>query len=81
MDKRTGTIITAVTALLCGCPGVCLLIYGGMMASGNNTAQVSGDPLVVRDNQVVFYIFDKFKIHDAHKMIFPFVIRIFSSLL
>ena len=47
MDKRTGTIITAVTALLCGCPGVCLLIYGGMMASGNNTAQVSGDPLVV----------------------------------
>jgi hypothetical protein len=54
MDKRTGTIITAVTALLCGCPGLCLLIFGGFLAAGGSIENpeqygitTTGDPLTV----------------------------------
>ena len=47
MDRRTGTIITAVTALLCGCPGACLLINGGMTAMTGSNNLTSGDPLTV----------------------------------
>jgi len=54
MDRRTGTIITAVTALLCGCPGACLLLQGGLMAMGGSISDpekygitTTGDPLAV----------------------------------
>jgi hypothetical protein len=47
MDRRTGTIITALTALLCGCPGACLLINGAMTAVNGNSNLTSGDPLTV----------------------------------
>lgn len=33
--KRLGLIITIVTVLLCGCPGLCSLAFGAMTAAGN----------------------------------------------
>jgi hypothetical protein len=36
MDKKTtGIIATVVTALLCGCPGLCLCAFGAYAATGN----------------------------------------------
>ena len=35
MDKKTtGIIATVVSALLCGCPGLCMCIFGGITAAG-----------------------------------------------
>jgi len=35
MDKRkTGIIATVVTAFLCACPGLCLIIFGAITAAG-----------------------------------------------
>ena len=35
MDKRTlGIILTIVTALFCGCPGIFICLFGGLSASG-----------------------------------------------
>ncbi len=35
MDKKTGGIIaTIVAVLLCGCPGLCLLLFGAIAATG-----------------------------------------------
>jgi hypothetical protein len=42
MEKKTGWIITGVTAALCGCPGICLLIYGVLTAMGKGTYEISG---------------------------------------
>jgi hypothetical protein len=36
MDKRTtGIILTVVSVLLCGCPGLCLCLFGAFTATGN----------------------------------------------
>lgn len=38
MEKRTlGIILTIVTALFCGCPGVFLCLMGGLTAAGMGT--------------------------------------------
>jgi hypothetical protein len=35
MDRRTGGIIaTIVAVLLCGCPGLCLCLFGAIAATG-----------------------------------------------
>jgi hypothetical protein len=35
MDKKTGGIIaTIVAVLLCGCPGLCLCLFGAIAATG-----------------------------------------------
>lgn len=49
--KKLGLIITIVTVLLCGCPGLCAMAFGAMMAMGNNLENygwdVSGNPTAV----------------------------------
>ena len=36
MDKKTGGIIaTIVAVLLCGCPGLCLCLFGAIAATGS----------------------------------------------
>lgn len=54
MEKKTGWIITGVTAALCGCPGACILAFGAMMAMGGTAADLgvesiktTGDPTTV----------------------------------
>lgn len=38
MDKRTtGIIATIATALLCGCPGILICLFGGLTAAGQGT--------------------------------------------
>lgn len=38
MDKRTlGIILTVVTVLFCGCPGIFLCLMGGLTAAGLGT--------------------------------------------
>ena len=35
MDKKTtGIVATVVAVLLCGCPGLCMCIFGGVTAAG-----------------------------------------------
>jgi hypothetical protein len=35
MDKRTtGIVLTVVSVLLCGCPGICLCLFGAVTATG-----------------------------------------------
>lgn len=47
--KKVGLIVTIVTVLLCGCPGLCGLVWGGMMVFLPNVegAEVTGNPLAV----------------------------------
>ena len=49
--KRLGLIITIVTVLLCGCPGLCTMAFGALMAMGNSLEdygwEVSGNPTAV----------------------------------
>lgn len=49
--KKLGLIITIVTVLLCGCPGLCTMAFGAMMAMGNNLEnygwEVTGNPTPV----------------------------------
>lgn len=49
--KRVGLIVTIVTVLLCGCPGLCLMVFGGTMAMGRNLEnygwEVTGNPTPV----------------------------------
>jgi hypothetical protein len=49
--KKVGLIVTIVTVLLCGCPGLCALVFGAMMAAGRNLEQygweVEGNPAAV----------------------------------
>jgi len=35
--KNVGLVATAITALLCGCPALCLLIFGIATAAGEGT--------------------------------------------
>jgi hypothetical protein len=38
MDKRTtGIVLTVAAVLLCGCPGICVCLYGGLSAAGVGT--------------------------------------------
>ncbi|MCX6070879.1 MAG: hypothetical protein NTU91_08490 [Chloroflexi bacterium] len=38
MDKRTlGIILTVVTVLFCGCPGLFICLFGGLTAAGLGT--------------------------------------------
>jgi len=38
VDKRTlGIILTIVTALFCGCPGIFICLFGGLTAVGGGT--------------------------------------------
>jgi hypothetical protein len=41
--KKVGLIVTAVTAVLCGCPGLCLLVFGAMTATGSDYVNTYGD--------------------------------------
>jgi hypothetical protein len=43
-NKNTGIIATVATALLCGCPGLFLCIFGAVTATGNMpfTTEVNG---------------------------------------
>jgi len=35
MDKKTqGIVLTVVSVLLCGCPGICLCLFGAMATAG-----------------------------------------------
>ncbi|MEW5940704.1 MAG: hypothetical protein AB1750_13630 [Chloroflexota bacterium] len=36
-NKNTGVIATIATAVLCGCPGLSLCLFGAITASGNGT--------------------------------------------
>jgi predicted MFS family arabinose efflux permease len=49
--KKVGLIVTAVTAALCGCPGLCLLVFGASMTAGGSVpseyVDTSGNPVVV----------------------------------
>lgn len=49
--KKLGLIITIVTVLLCGCPGLCTMAFGAMLAMGNSMEdygwEVTGNPTPV----------------------------------
>lgn len=47
--KKVGLIVTIVTVLLCGCPGLCGLVWGVMMVAVPNFegAEVTGNPVAV----------------------------------
>lgn len=46
--KRVGMIATIVAVLLCGCPGLCALLYGAVFSQGYGLqeygVEVTGDP-------------------------------------
>ena len=46
--KKVGMVATIVTVLLCGCPGLCAIIFGVVFAQGyaleNYGVDVTGDP-------------------------------------
>ncbi len=43
MDKKTtGIIATVATALLCGCPGACVVLFGAISAAGYGTSEWNG---------------------------------------
>ena len=43
MDKKTtGIIATIATALLCGCPGACSILFGAVSAAGFGTTEFNG---------------------------------------
>ncbi len=37
MDRKTATVLTAVTALICGCPGLASLCFGSFFAVAGAT--------------------------------------------
>lgn len=41
--KKVGLIVTAVTVLLCGCPGLCLLVFGLLTVTDSNLVDTSGN--------------------------------------
>lgn len=49
--KQVGLIVTAVTAVLCGCPGLCILVFGALMAAGGSMpseyVDTTGNPVAV----------------------------------
>lgn len=47
MNKNTGIIATVATALLCGCPGLFICLFGAITAAGQGTFNdASLDPTV-----------------------------------
>ncbi len=43
MDKKTkGIIATVTSALLCGCPGACVILFGAISAAGFGTSEFNG---------------------------------------
>ena len=38
--KRIGLIATIATTLLCGCPGICFLLYGVIFLMGGGTGEM-----------------------------------------
>ncbi len=43
--KKVGLIVMLVSLFLCGCPGICLVVFGGMMAGGRSWGwEVTGNP-------------------------------------
>ena len=41
--KKVGLIVTAVSAVLCGCPGLCLFVFGALTAADSDLVETSGD--------------------------------------
>ena len=41
--KQVGLIVTAVTVVLCGCPGLCLLVFGALTVSGSDLVDTYGN--------------------------------------
>ena len=37
--KKIGLIVTAVTVVLCGCPGLCLMVFGALTAADTDFAR------------------------------------------
>ena len=46
--KKVGMIATIVTVLLCGCPGLCMIVFGATFSMGSGLEDygwdVTGDP-------------------------------------
>ena len=47
--KKVGLIVTLVTVFLCGCPGLCGLLWGTIMVAvpSMDNAEVTGNPVAV----------------------------------
>jgi hypothetical protein len=41
--KQVGLIVTAVTVVLCGCPGLCFMVFGVMSAYGGSLPDFTGE--------------------------------------
>jgi hypothetical protein len=41
--KQVGLIVTAVTVVLCGCPGLCLLLFGVLTMADSDLIDTSGN--------------------------------------
>jgi hypothetical protein len=57
--QKTGLIVTLVTVFLCGCPGLCAIVFGAMVSSmGYNLENygwdVSGNPQAVAIPAICF---------------------------
>lgn len=47
MNRNTSIIVTVATALLCGCPGIFICLFGALTAAGQGTFNnTSLDPAV-----------------------------------
>ena len=57
MDKKTtGIIATIATALLCGCPGACIILFGAVSATGNGTFDLNGTNSDIPTNVGIFLL-------------------------
>jgi hypothetical protein len=54
--KNVGLIVTAVTAVLCGCPGLCLLVFGVLTAADSDLVNTSGDYQLLGIGMICFGI-------------------------
>lgn len=52
--KKVGLIVTAVTAVLCGCPGLCLLVFGALTAAGSDYVYTYGNSSLLGIGLVCF---------------------------
>ncbi|MEN8241405.1 MAG: hypothetical protein ABFS17_05755 [Chloroflexota bacterium] len=41
--KQVGLIVTAVSAVLCGCPGLCILVFGALAVYGGSMPDFTGE--------------------------------------
>ena len=44
MERNTAIILTAVSAILCGCPGLAILCVGSFSTLGGVIGDIDGDP-------------------------------------